>query len=394
MAKAKTQEKKNQPPATGTGTSGHPPVAGTGTGGTAVATANDPPKGLRLRLGYPHTAQAAFGVDAQMWRVLVDAVWPAARTSEAVMLALAYCKSRNLDPMKKMVHIVPVWSKDAPIKEEGRNGGYIETVWPGIAEIRTTATRTLVYAGKDATKFGPLIEHEFVHEDSRERDPEKKRKTKTVTYPEWAEVTVYKMVQGQRCAFVGPRVYWMESYASESRWSEIPNEMWASRPSGQLEKCAEAGALRAAFPEEIGGEYAAEEVNGRVIEHSRPRDELKPLIPGEVRPNPVQAEEFARAEPEGDPVQDAQVEEVHEEGTPAQAAAAVVEDDEPPAIANAKLDEILANAKKRFSEISKFGALADAREEFEGEFPPESPQLAELIKAYDARIAEIKAASK
>ena len=41
--------------------------------------------------------------------------------------------------------------------------------------------------------------------------------------------------------------------------------MWANRPVGQLEKCAEAGALRRAFPEEIGNDLTAEEMAGQRI---------------------------------------------------------------------------------------------------------------------------------
>ena len=44
--------------------------------------------------------------------------------------------------------------------------------------------------------------------------------------------------------------------------------MWKQRPYGQLEKCAEAAALRKAFPEELGNEYAAEEM-GNKIDNSR-----------------------------------------------------------------------------------------------------------------------------
>jgi len=56
-------------------------------------------------------------------------------------------------------------------------------------------------------------------------------------------------------------VRWLEVYARESHDSLAPNSMWQRRPWGQLEKCAEAAALRAALPEEIGGDYAAEEVS-------------------------------------------------------------------------------------------------------------------------------------
>ena len=41
--------------------------------------------------------------------------------------------------------------------------------------------------------------------------------------------------------------------------------MWQQRPYGQLGKCAEAAALRKAFPEEIGNDYTAEEMEGKVI---------------------------------------------------------------------------------------------------------------------------------
>ena len=40
-----------------------------------------------------------------------------------------------------------------------------------------------------------------------------------------------------------------------------------SGPRGQLDKAAEAAALRAAFPEELGNDYAAEEMEGQVIDH-------------------------------------------------------------------------------------------------------------------------------
>src|SRR6185369_500402 len=42
-------------------------------------------------------------------------------------------------------------------------------------------------------------------------------------------------------------------------------KMWQERPEGQLEKCAEAAALRRAFPEEIGNELTAEEMTGKSV---------------------------------------------------------------------------------------------------------------------------------
>lgn len=221
----------------------------------AVAEERQAPTSLKLRLPYPRAVQEQFGVSPAMWQVFIEAIWPSAKTPEGVYMAISYCKARNLDPMKKMVHIVPVWSN--ALKAE------VETVWPGIAEIRTTATRTGVYAGKDAAEFGPNVTQEFIEIDDR-NGVEKDRCT--FTFPEWCRVTVYKIVQGIRCQFVGPKVVWEEAYATKSRFSPLPNEMWGDRRSGQLEKCAEAAALRAAFPEELGNQYTAEEMHGRVID--------------------------------------------------------------------------------------------------------------------------------
>ena len=70
--------------------------------------------------------------------------------------------------------------------------------------------------------------------------------------------------------------------------------MWASRPVGQLEKCAEAGALRRAFPEEIGNDLTAEEMEGQHIiddaahapEKPKPETVTPPSAGGERKPLP------------------------------------------------------------------------------------------------------------
>lgn len=195
------------------------------------------------RLPYHPAVSERFGVDQGAWRVLTDAVFPAAERPESIIMALAYCRARNLDIFKKPVQIVPIYDK--------KRGGMVDTVWPGIAELRTTAMRTGSFAGFDDTAYGPMIEEKLGEQ--------------TVRYPEWAQCTVYRLIAGQRVHFVGPKVYWIETYATAGRNTKAPNSMWAKRPRGQLEKCAEAAALRRAFPEEIGNEYAAEEVEGQAF---------------------------------------------------------------------------------------------------------------------------------
>ena len=57
--------------------------------------------------------------------------------------------------------------------------------------------------------------------------------------------------------------------------------MWTKRKRGQLSKCAEAGALRKAFPEEVGNEYTVEEMEGKIINVGGSESvETAPLIDG------------------------------------------------------------------------------------------------------------------
>ncbi|HKY85820.1 MAG TPA: phage recombination protein Bet [Pseudorhodoplanes sp.] len=207
------------------------------------------------RLPYHDRVQEAFGVDKGQWKVLVEAIYPAAKSVDAIVMALTYCKSRNLDPFKRPVHIVPMW--------DSARGAMVETVWPGISELRTTASRTGQYAGCDEAQFGANVTMEFkgrVKERGEFRDS-----VVTVEFPEWCRITVHRIVAGHLVKFVGPKVSWLESYATIGN-TDLPNKMWQERPEGQLEKCAEAAALRRAFPEEIGNELAAEEMIGRHVQ--------------------------------------------------------------------------------------------------------------------------------
>ncbi len=210
---------------------------------------------IRPRLPMP----AGLSITPNQWRVLVDAIFPNAKTAEAVVLALDYCRSRNLDPMKRPVHIVSMYNSSLR--------KYVETVWPGINELETTASRTGQWAGMDAPKFGPMVVRKFTGSVRDYDDPNNSRATKQVTvnlrFPEWCEVTVWKWAHGAKHAYT-ETVWWEETYARNGR-TEVPNEMWQKRPRGQLAKCAKAASLRAAFPEEMAGQYAAEEMEDREI---------------------------------------------------------------------------------------------------------------------------------
>lgn len=181
---------------------------------------------------------------------LKTSLYPGA-TDASVDMVLAYCRAGGLDPMTKPVHIVPIWIPEK--KADGRvvsAAGMRDVVMPGIELYRTKAHRTGEYAGQDDAEFGPTLEATLGGTPAR--------------FPEWCKVTVYRMVSGQRVPY-SARVYWLESYATAKRDTDAPNAMWKKRPFGQLEKCAEALALRKAFPEAVGAQPTAEEMEGKTM---------------------------------------------------------------------------------------------------------------------------------
>jgi hypothetical protein len=130
-------------------------------------------------------------------------------------------------------------------------------------EIQTTASRTGLWAGMDRPVWGPDKTQTFSGR-YKDDDGQWQESTVQVTFPEWVAVTVYRLVNGRRCAFT-EEVYWLEAYSTAGgKYSQIPTAMWIKRPKGQLAKCGKAASLRTAFPEECG--YAAEEMAGKSLD--------------------------------------------------------------------------------------------------------------------------------
>ena len=225
---------------------------------------------MKPRAGDLVTAEQAEAIRT----ALKTSLYPGA-TDDSVDMVLAYCRAGGLDPMTKPVHIVPMW---VPEKKQGNRvispAGMRDVIMPGIELYRTKAHRTGEYAGQDEATFGPTIEDTL--------------NGVRVRYPEWCSVSVYRLVNGNPVRY-SAKAYWLESYATAKRDSDAPNAMWKKRPFGQLEKCAEALALRKAFPEAVGAQPTAEEMEGRVIEGeaAQVRQEPPQQLPRELQPYPA-----------------------------------------------------------------------------------------------------------
>ncbi|MGE4243671.1 phage recombination protein Bet [Ramlibacter sp.] len=193
------------------------------------------------------TEQTALAAqdEREFIETLQSSLYPGAKVG-SIKLVLSYCAHANLDPMDKPVHIVPMNVKDAQTgKYEWR-----DVIMPGINNYRSKAARTGQLVGISEPEFGPMVSANLSGVD--------------ITYPEWARVTVRRLLPSGMVAEFPAKEYWIENYATAGKDTSAPNTMWRKRIMGQIGKCAEAQALRKAFPE-IGAAPTAEEMEGKSL---------------------------------------------------------------------------------------------------------------------------------
>lgn len=190
--------------------------------------------------------------EGELMAALRSSIYPGAEDA-SIKLVIAYCRAAQLDPLQRPVHIVPM-----NVKRKNRDTGRDEYVWmdvilPGIGLYRTQAARSGLYAGLSDPEFGP---ERTLKVDAFE-----------MTYPETCRVVAYRLHPQSGKVFEFPATErWIENYAAASKDSLVPNTMWRRRIYGQLAKCAEAQALRKAFPEIVGAQYTAEEMTGQAVD--------------------------------------------------------------------------------------------------------------------------------
>ena len=177
----------------------------------------------------------------EMMVVLENSLYPGA-ARESIKLVMGYCKAAGLDAMQKPVHIVPMWDSKAKRMRD--------VIMPGVGLYRTQAARAGCI-GVTEPEFGPDITEDIGG-------------TK-VTYPKWCRVTAKRKLASGDIAEFTAMEFWKENYATAGKDSIAPNAMWRKRVYGQLAKCAEAQALRKAFPE-VGSQPTADEMEGKTID--------------------------------------------------------------------------------------------------------------------------------
>lgn len=153
-----------------------------------------------------------------------------ARPDDDLLLFLYVAKRTGLDPLTKQIYAIYRW--------DSRQGKEVMTIQSSIDGMRLVAQRTQGYAGQDDVVFTPVDE--------------------STKWPTKASVTVHKLMGGQRVPFTAS-ARWNEYVQTNSK-TGMPTIMWSKMPYLMLGKCAEALALRKAFPNELSGIYTPEEM--------------------------------------------------------------------------------------------------------------------------------------
>lgn len=170
-------------------------------------------------------------------------------TDDELAMFVAQCERTGLDPFARQIYAVFRWSK----------GSEKMNIQVSIDGFRLVAERTGKYVGQDGPFWcGP----DGVWTDIwLNGEP-----------PKAARVIVRKVIAGV-VAETPAVAHWGE-YAITGN----AGQFWKDKPALMLAKCAEALALRKAFPQELSGLYTAEEMaqadvplTGEVIEPSTPQ---------------------------------------------------------------------------------------------------------------------------
>jgi phage recombination protein Bet len=185
-------------------------------------------------------------------------------TDDELSLFLYQCERSGLDPFSRQIHMI--------------KRGNRATIQTGIDGYRAIAERTGKYAGNDEYLYnGGQTEYQLLAKGERQ--------------PKVATACVRKIVGGVVCDFKAS-ASWLE-YCPKGK----QDYMWNKMPYLMLGKCAEALALRKAFPNDLSGIYTDDEMAQAEVQSIETKtkgnvDDLKRIIAPVVGDTPY--EDFDR----------------------------------------------------------------------------------------------------
>ncbi|MEZ4389529.1 MAG: phage recombination protein Bet [Polyangiales bacterium] len=146
----------------------------------------------------------------------------------AVLMEIA--RARRLNPLLRQIHFVHRW--------DGEKGRQVWSAQVSIDGLRAIAERTGRYAGQD--------EPEFVE------NPDGTIKL--------CKVRVWRSDWPRPAVGIAYWNEYVQSIRDRQTGRQRPVALWGRMPRTMLAKCAEALALRRAFPEDVGGLYTPDEM--------------------------------------------------------------------------------------------------------------------------------------
>ncbi len=177
-------------------------------------------------------------------------------TDDEMRLFFYECRRRGVHPLDRLIY---------PVKRAGKVAFQM-----GIDYLRAAGEETGRYVGQKPMQYGAPIKQII--------------KGQEINVPEWAEAIILrKDPESGEVVEIPHKVYWKEYFPGEEM-----GFMWIKMPMNQLGKCAEAGAMRKAFPRKLGGLYINEEMEqAEAVPFTSLMEPQKKTFPSPSEPSPL-----------------------------------------------------------------------------------------------------------